>query len=168
MNRILLAALALAAVGAGVYLLVDSSAPSPAGSKGTQVGAQDPGAPARANELADPKQAPRAAAELERPTDIQRAAGQPAAKAGATATASKPVEVSFDPGVPSSLPPTDDGDQKAFADKYAKSTPAERRQALESLATLYKDAAAGRIKGSEKLLDEIQAELNWLERNLEQ
>lgn len=168
MNRILLAVLALAAVGGGVYLLVDSSAPAPAGTNGAQVGSTRTSDPARAVELVDPGAAPRAAVDLERPEDRASAASQPDAKTGAAAAAPKPGAGHGDPGMPSSLPPTEDGDPQVFVGKYARSTPEERRQALESLTVLYKDVASGSVKGSEKLLDEIQAELNWLERSLEQ
>lgn len=168
MNRILFAVLALVAVGGGVYLLVDSSAPAPAGTNGAQVGSTRTGDPAHAVELVDPKAAPRAAVDLERPEDRASAAIQSDAKTGAAAAAAKPGEGRSDPGMPSSLPPTDDGDPQVFVEKYARTTPEERRQALESLTVLYKDAASGNVKGSDKLLDEIQAELNWLERSLEQ
>lgn len=170
MNRLVLAALALVAVGGGTFYYVltrPSVGPGDGVPPLSGSASVDPTAiPTQRTELVDPKVQPTARATLERP-EVAVQASDPAGKTKPAPGPLQPDSLRSAPGMPSSLPATEDADDTAFVDKYANATPDERRQALESLALTYKDAASGRIKNSEQLLKELEIEMQWLEGHLD-
>lgn len=170
MNRIVLAVLALGAAASGVYLLTRDSEPNPREPSGpvrtAETAEGSSTEPARREDLVNPNVAEadrQAAATQAGPaTSAQEAA--PKAGGGADPTTTKKEEQQ---GVPITVPADGEVDPAIFVQKYSAATGEERRLALESLTLLYKDAAAGRIKDGEKMLPGIQAELEWLDRNLD-
>ena len=170
MNRLVLAALALVAVGGGAYYFVmtrpavgpgEGAPPLPA------TGVVEPSAVSTPRaELVDPKLSSSARTQLERSQDPAVGAPTPEKTASQQPKAS-PAPNAGPPAIPWSLPPIPDADEGALLEKYGNATPEERRQALESLTLTYKDAASGRIKNSEQLLKELEIEMQWLEGHLD-
>lgn len=167
MNRLVIAVVVLAAVGAGTYFFVARRPePGPADPRSGQVTTDQTAAGGDPKvELVDPKSAPNARANLERPDEAPRVAKDAGTKPAPGPL--QPKSAPSDPGMPANLPSIDDVDETPFVDKYANATPDERRLALESLTLTYKDAAAGRIKNSEQLIRELEVEMHWLENHID-